>query len=470
VIAAESGAHALSVREFRAIIRRWTPAAVTRFALFLVSTFWLAALERGMRSHTLDGVHYQKWSSDVMLQTLPIEVLRAAPLQALYYLHIQPPVLDIVRATFAQFFPRAAPAELVLEVDTCLSRLYIVLFGLLSVCIYEWTRRLTQRSVALVTWLVWIVYPGAIFYTTIMEGTFLSAFLVFLFFYELWRFGQRGRPVYRITTLTLCLFFTRTIFQWYFFPLVFFLLLFQRARPKQLAIFVGISLLFVGPYLAKQKILFDTLSTTTYAGYFQAGIFWYQPTPAELEAEKRALSYRYPQRALLHQGDKPYNGEDTALDNIVYPKLTYRHCKEHFDGCTKALMISLSQNVRNYWKPSATFSRNGLTDNLFWSKAFNWVFSGSSYQAILAFGAVAWALWSVNRWPARRGGKPPIVREVGQSLSLLIPAAFIFSATMLANRGPWIEADRLKFMLEPVFFVFCAGSFYRLSRLMTGRG
>jgi hypothetical protein len=429
----------VSLASPRSVSLRWR----TQHIVFFVSALWLSALELGMQSHTFDGVHYQKWSSDAMLQTLPIVTLRATPLEALFYLHIQPPMLDSVRAALAQLFARSNAAELVRRVDVCLSVLYIILFGFLSVGVYQWTRRLATRRVALLTWLVWIAYPAGAFYATMMESTFMSTVFIFFFFYELWRLRKADGSIYRLTALTLCLFFTRTIFQWYFFPLAIVLLLLQRAARKHLLVFASLTALFVIPYLVKQKVLFGTLSTTTYAGYFQAGIFWYEPTAEELEREKRKLSYHYPDEANAYQGDKPFNSADTAIDNLVYPKLTYRHCRAQLEECANALATSLSQNMRNYWKPSAAYTPNGLTDNLF---------CAGRYRIILGLAAAGWALEALGRWASMRVGRRSIMDEL----------AFIFAATMLANRGRWIEADRLKFLLEPVFFVFGATSFYRV--------
>jgi hypothetical protein len=433
-------------------------------AVPVASCLWLGGLELAMRTHTRDGVHYQKWTSDAMMQTLPIDVLRDAPLDALYYLHIQPPMLDVIRSIFARAFPVTEHVELVRNVDICLSALYVVLYGLLSFGIYQWTRRLTNKAIAVAAWLAWLIYPAPMLYATFMEGTFLSTFFIFFFFYELWRLKKRDGSIVRLTLLTLILFFTRPIFQWYFFPLVFVSLLLRRVSARQLALFGGASVLFVSPYLVKQKLLFDTLSTTTFAGYFEAGICWYEPPPNELQAARDATDYRYPEAALRYQGYKDLNAPNTVLDNLVYPELTSRHCRMHFDECAKNVAKSLSQNVNNYWRASALHTPNGLTDNLFWASAPNWLLSGLRYQLLVAIAVASSLASSTMRWiTTRRAGRPRL-DDFAFQLSLAIPVALIVATTLLANRGRWIEADRLKFFLEPLFFVFWPASVDWLGR------
>src|SRR6186713_402657 len=87
-------------RELRAALAAFRRADA---GVFLVSIVWLTALEMMTSARAADGVHFQEWTSEFMQQTLPIAVLRDFPLQSLYYLHIQPPLLDTVRAVIAQF-------------------------------------------------------------------------------------------------------------------------------------------------------------------------------------------------------------------------------------------------------------------------------------------------------------------------------------------------------------------------------
>jgi hypothetical protein len=51
---------------------------------------------------------------------------------------------------------------------------------------------------------------------------------------------------------------------------------------------------------------------------------------------------------------------------------------------------------------------------------------------------------------------------LGRDLAPLVVPAFVFATTMLANRYDWVEANRLKFFLEPMFFLFVATCGYNL--------
>ena len=105
-----------------------------------------------------------------------------------------------------------------------------------------------------------------------------------------------------------------------------------------------------------------------------------------------------------------------------------------------------------------------IVDNLPWRKAYDDLFGGAAYPAFLLVGGGAW-LWNWRaKW--RRAGRrwraaiPPLGRE----LALLLVASFIFATCMLANRYDWVEANRLKYFLDPLFFLFVATSSYRLVR------
>ena len=52
--------------------------------------------------------------------------------------------------------------------------------------------------------------------------------------------------------------------------------------------------------------------------------------------------------------------------------------------------------------------------------------------------------------------------QLGRELAWLIIPAFVFATSMLANRYEWVENDRLKFFLDPLFFLFIATCAYNL--------
>ena len=69
----------------------------------------------------------------------------------------------------------------------------------------------------------------------------------------------------------------------------------------------------------------------------------------------------------------------------------------------------------------------------------------------------AWQWWAEYRLRLANGG---ILRQVGLELSLILFALFIFSTSVMANIYEWVESERLKFFLEPMFFVFIGTKIY----------
>jgi len=79
---------------------RW----VVGIVLGLLATVLLLGLEAHFRPFARDGLYFQAWSSETMMQTVSIEDLRDEPLRTLWYLHIQPPAYDAIRALIAHFY------------------------------------------------------------------------------------------------------------------------------------------------------------------------------------------------------------------------------------------------------------------------------------------------------------------------------------------------------------------------------
>ncbi len=436
--------------------------------IFLASCAWLGALEGVLKKFALRGVLFQAWSSDDMMQTVPAAVLRETPWRALYYLHIQPPMLDLIRAVFARWVPER---HLVDHVDNALYLFNVVVFGLLALRVYQWTRRLSDARCALCVWLLWTAYPGGIFVATLLESTFLSTFFTFSFAYELWRLRRSDGSIGRLTAFGLCIFFTRTIFQWYTFAIVAVLLLLQHAKPRHIAIFLSVSALFVVPYLVKQKLLFGTISTTTFGGYHEAGVVWYRPTDFEIEQTKASLGYRYPEGARAVEGHRRsamYNNEATAIDNMVYSHLTARHSRLHPEQVAAGLWRSLKQDFRVFWQPTTSYTPNLLIDRLPWKPAFMAVFSDSSYITIMALAGVAWALQWREKLRRLRPEPGQLLQQIGFELSIFGFALFVYATSTLCNRYEWVEAQRLKFILEPMFFVFFGSQLYWAARRVRG--
>ncbi|HET9316669.1 MAG TPA: hypothetical protein VFQ51_13830, partial [Vicinamibacteria bacterium] len=77
---------------------RADPHAAPAAAVFIASALFLAGAEAVGRAHAPDGFYLQKYTSEYLMQTVSVADLRDEPLRSLWYLHIQPPMLDTVRA------------------------------------------------------------------------------------------------------------------------------------------------------------------------------------------------------------------------------------------------------------------------------------------------------------------------------------------------------------------------------------
>lgn len=87
------------------------------------------SIQSVMRHHAKDGIYFQAWSSETIMQTVSLQDLRDEPLKTLYNIHIQPPALDVVRAMLVYIWPAPDPLVAVKHVDSLLYRLWAVLYG-----------------------------------------------------------------------------------------------------------------------------------------------------------------------------------------------------------------------------------------------------------------------------------------------------------------------------------------------------
>ena len=154
-----------------------------------IAILYLASFQLIVAGNDVAPVQFFHLSSDSMMQTIPIVQLRENPIESLYYLHIQPPLLDVIRTLIVTFFVVhriVDEAVLIQAVDGILQHLYVTLFGILSALIFLWIR-LATNSVwfAGVVTVGWSVYPTPIFLSTLFDGTLLSAVLITWMIFEI---------------------------------------------------------------------------------------------------------------------------------------------------------------------------------------------------------------------------------------------------------------------------------------------
>ena len=104
----------------------------------VVGFLFQIVLQRSLRPFTPDGIHFQAWSSESMMQTVAWEDLTTAPLETLWNIHIQPPALDAIRAVMVHIWPSTDPRVDVIHVDLMLYVAWSLMYGLVGSPVFVW--------------------------------------------------------------------------------------------------------------------------------------------------------------------------------------------------------------------------------------------------------------------------------------------------------------------------------------------
>jgi hypothetical protein len=249
--------------------RAWTLALSARsLVIFAVSFGLVEIVEAVFRRYAIAGLYFQGWTSETLMQSVSLRELRAAPLESLWYLHVQPPVTNLIRAVLVAFHPGASWPEVMRAVDRDLYHAWALAAAALSVLIDAWLRRLrVPDALAALLALGWQLYPANLAFATLLDGTLLSSLLTTWVLYETWRLGSAGGgSVGRLIAAVLLAYFTRSIFQWPFVLVMLASLWLVGMSRRRLLIFGSVVGLVIGLYSAKQNYLFGTVSTSTLQG------------------------------------------------------------------------------------------------------------------------------------------------------------------------------------------------------------
>ena len=65
--------------------------------------------------------------------------------------------------------------------------LWAIIYSLAGALVFIWTAQLTRIGIGLATATIFLLHPGTIFYTTLLDATILTTFLVLCLCYLLWR-------------------------------------------------------------------------------------------------------------------------------------------------------------------------------------------------------------------------------------------------------------------------------------------
>lgn len=424
------------------------------FAIFLFGLLFMEGLEFLLRPRAVDGLYFQAWSSETLMQTVSIQDLRTAPLVSLYYIHIQPPGLDALRALLVALWPSLAIHDALRNVDSALYFLWAVLFALMGYLVYRWLAALMGMAPAIIGSILFLLHPATILYASLLDTTFLSALLILWMMYLLWSI-KNGRQVSIVlfAVVVLLLFFFRSNFQLPTILLFLISLWLLRVPARKLLVFTLIVGGIAGVYVAKQYYLFHSFSTSSFAGQ---NLMWsiglsrpdyktYLANPANLQSPEAGLP------DVLTRLDKITG--DPNFNNINYLRLNQQLLGEYLHAvrATPAGVLAAAyiENARIYFLPSSAYTGNVLVDPLPWRALYDAIFS-YPVLVVLLFLAALQSVWNMIR-----------ARAFASSLALLLPALYVFLTSILGERA---ENMRYKYFLEPVMYVFLVTQFYLLAR------
>ena len=315
--------------------------------VFSTSLGFLLFLELGVRMWMPETLYqefyFQRLPSDSMMQTLPILNLYQQPWESLWALHKQPPMLDMIRAGLAHLSPQSSYPDLALNVDSMMYVVWAFFYALLAALVFVWIRaRLGAGPLPFVLALLWIIYPGALAMATLLEGTMLSALLITWLLYELWRITTGEGATWRLALVAVLLYLSRTVFQWFFIPVLLLSLLVARVPSGRMVRVLAPLLIVVVLFSFKQLMLFGSVATTTFSGEHSLGIVWYHPTVEELAHVPEPHTFNYPDSTFAIE-DK-YNTRQQVLTNLIYSRIFWERLSCCLAESLKGIVLSVRGN------------------------------------------------------------------------------------------------------------------------------
>jgi hypothetical protein len=441
----------------------------------VLSVFLIGGAERLLRYLSpevlADGYRVQDWSSNWMMQALGIEDIIARGPSALWLDHIYPPLLDLIRLAIA--WPQRGLDVSLLQpfVDMKLYDLYAVLFGLVNVMLFLWVRLLTQSQWwATGAVVIWAIMPGYVMTMTLLDPsplsmTFITATFFFLFlFLRTRRFGYSTLVFASLLLASL----SRSVTQPHVLAVVvisavaFWVMAKHRNWLLMLVNLALVALMFVMPI--KQHALFATFDTTSFGGYHRAGMLWIAPSTV--------LTDHTPQYAIDNAliFTSRYNTQTNVRDNFRLNEAANTFIKEQPVQAAINLGRSLGVTVPELLRPASSYTQNYLVEKMPWRAAFDWLFSGWRYIALVGL-AVILIVRHRGRLSSAR-----LVRRYGWFFVFygLIALPILFSNRFRPEDesvGPiWTDASRQKVFLEaPVMVMLAYAAWVTFSSLRKTR-
>lgn len=407
-------------------------------SVFALAFLLLEVIESYVQHNTADGVHFQAWSSEALMQSVSVRALREAPIESLWYLHVQPPVHNAIRAIFAHAQDAASWAELINAVDRSLYHVWALAAAALAALVDAWLRHLgMRRGLAAVLSLIWFLHPANLGYATLLDATLLSALLTTWIIYEVWRVGRAPHgTLVPLGGAVLLAYFTRSLFQWPFLLVIFTSLALARVPRRRIAVFAAVTATVVGLYSLKQEALFGTVSTTTLRG---TNLVHAIAADCDPDADATPSTDDTPGPAVLSErsktdGSTNFNHRD-RIDAERALMACFRRTVAQRPLAT--LWSAYAANFRLFIQPSSAYWPNPMVDQARWRPFFDAVFSGR-YLLLISLAAGLLSAWRVRHRPRF-------------AVAVVLPAAYVFAVSVAAEHG---ENMRFKFFLEPVIYVW----------------
>ena len=425
--------------------------------VFLTALGFLLFLEMGVRMWMPEILYwefyFQRTPSDHMMQTLPLLNLYQQPWESLWALHKQPPILDIIRAVLAQLSPQDSYPDLLLNVDSMMYIVWAFFNALLAALVFVWIRaQLGAGPIPILLACLWIIHPAPLTMATLLEGTILSALLTTWLLYELWRITTGEGATWRLALVAVLLYLTRTVFQWYFIPVLLLSLLVARVPPGRMVRILAPLLIVVVLFSIKQLVLFGSVSTTTFAGQHKLGIVWYHTTLEELARVPEPHAFNYPDSTFAIE-DK-FNTRQQVLTNLIYSRIFTERLSCCLGESLKGIVRSVSLNFNRALLPTSKYDRNTIRALLLWQAPYDLINSGWRIVTLFLLACAAWLYRHRKR----------LNNVCIPAFAPWAPAGYVFAVLMLSNRYEWTEVHRLKFFLEPALFVWITTQFILLWR------
>lgn len=408
-------------------------------------------LQAFFRPFAINGLYFQKWSSEQMMQTVPLIDLYNSPFETLFNIHIQPPGLDFIRAVLAHLWPDPDPNTLLLHVDGLMYVLWSILYALIGLLVFAWASKVTETKTAVAATVVFLLHPASIFYATMLDTTLLTSCLILFLYFLLWKVkNSQLVTLGALIAVLLALFFTRSIFELPFL-LVMGISLFLLGLPaRKVLLVMAITGSIVGLYLVKQYTQFGIFTTSSFSGFNL----------------NRSIGKRNTDLVLQYlQTNTPQPGWDEGLpdvltrtvklsgtpnfNNIQYLELNQRLLGEYKERMLKKEFSRLYKpyviNLSIYFQPSSMYTEHVIVDRLPWRGLFDRVFSYPVLALLLVLCGVIWF------------AIPKSFADLVKGFGLALPGLFIFAVSVLFERG---ENNRFKFFMEPVIYMFMVSQLY----------